>query len=215
MGSHKKRIWDLKHKIPFDFPSSERRFWDRVTTGGPKGQVQRWPAQSQGSRGATLRGCLAPPPGFLMWKLSLLRAAQPGGCDAASDPILRGGVAETRPPGPHSRGKVRQGRGGPDWDGWMQTGKVRMTSATVPKALGKFTGSTQPSCYHHHDDSEGDTDTQRDQMPLQSHSGRADTHTQEKRRLPRAGKLAQNHSLLAVGLHFLLGIVSRVPGWGD
>lgn len=42
MGSHKKRIWDLKHKIPFDFPSSERRFWDRVTTGGPKGQVQRW-----------------------------------------------------------------------------------------------------------------------------------------------------------------------------
>ena len=56
--------------------------------------------------------------------------------------------------------------------------QVRMTSATVPKALGKFIGSTQPSYYHHHDDSEGDTDTQRDQMPLQSHSGRADTHTQ-------------------------------------
>ncbi|XP_070306814.1 uncharacterized protein [Odocoileus virginianus] len=91
-----------------------------------------------------------------MWKLSLLRAAQPRACGAASDPIPRGGLAETRPPGPHSRGKVRQGRGGPDWDGWMQTGK-------------------------------------------------------EKRRPPRARKLAQNHSLLAVGLHFLLGIVSRAP----
>ena len=44
--------------------------------------------------------------------------------------------------------------------------QVRMTSATVPEALGKFAGSTQPSYYHYHDDSEGDTDTERDQMPL-------------------------------------------------
>lgn len=55
VGSHKKRIWDLKHKIPFDFPSSERGFWDRVTTGGPKGQVQRW-VRPQANPTPTSRG---------------------------------------------------------------------------------------------------------------------------------------------------------------
>ena len=58
VGSHKKRIWDLKHKIPFDFPSSERGFWDRVTTGGPKGQVQRW-VQPQAN----------PTPTSLLWEV--------------------------------------------------------------------------------------------------------------------------------------------------
>ena len=74
-------------------------------------------AQSQGSRGATLRGRLAPPPGLPMWKLSLLRAAQP------ATRFLGRGSGDTPARSPLS-GKVRQGGGGPDWDGWMQTGKV-------------------------------------------------------------------------------------------
>ena len=117
---------------------------------GPGRPTSHQPAQSQGSRGATFRGRLAPPPGFLMWKLSLPRAAQLGGCGAASDLIPPGGVAETRPPGPHSRGKVRWGRGGPDWDRRMEPGKVSPAwpptqmrkggsgLTCFPKSLGNF-----------------------------------------------------------------------------
>ena len=49
-----------------------------------------------------------------MWKLSLLRAAQP------ATRFLGRGSGDTPARSPLS-GKVRQGGGGPDWDGWMQT----------------------------------------------------------------------------------------------
>ena len=149
MGSHKKRLWDLKHKIPFDFPSSERRFWGRVTTGVPKGQVQRWvgrkptpppPPAEPGSKTSRVPhfSPASPEPGLQGRNPSRTPGATPRPSDvetACSGPRSREAAVrpETRflgrgsgdtPARSSLSGKVRQGGGGPDWDGWMQTGKV-------------------------------------------------------------------------------------------
>ena len=149
MGSHKKRIWDLKHKIPFDFPSSERRFWGRVTTGVPKGQVQRWvgrkptpppPPAEPGSKTSRVPhfSPASPEPGLQGRNPSRTPGATPRPSDVETEPAqgraaarLRcgrrpdssGGVAETRPPGPHSPGKCARAGVAPTGTGGCRQGR--------------------------------------------------------------------------------------------
>ena len=56
--------------------------------------------------------------------------------------------------------------------------QVRMTLATVPEALGKFAGSTQPSYYHHHHHPPQRGILTPREIRCHSATGRADTHTQ-------------------------------------